>query len=331
MTNAPELARPRPGGSAIRAATPEAVAEAGRLLAAGHLIAFPTETVYGLGADAADGRAVAGVFAAKGRPRFNPLIVHCTGLDAAGRLGRIEGRAAALAGALWPGPLTLVVERRADAALSPLATAGLATVALRVPAHPVAQGLLRAAGRPLAAPSANLSGHVSPTTAAHVAADLGSAVAMVLDGGPCRLGLESTIIACGADGPCRLLRPGAVSREAAEAVLGEPLAGPRAGRIEAPGQAERHYAPVARLRLEATAAREGEALVAFGPAPAGADPRLALSQDGDLTEAAARLFQVLRDLDAMGIERAAVMPIPDHGLGEAINDRLRRAARRDRR
>lgn len=314
----------------VRPADQAAILEAGRLIRAGALVAFPTETVYGLGADATNGRAVAAIFAAKGRPRFNPLIVHVPDLAAAERIAMVTPTARALAQAFWPGPLTLVLARRAEAGLSDLVSAGLDSVAVRAPAQRVAQALLAAAGRPLAAPSANRSGRVSPTTAEHVLDDLDGAVGMILDGGATQHGLESTVVDAAGDGPVRLLRPGAVPREAIEAVLGGPLAdGPSTDvrNPTSPGQLASHYAPNAALRLNAREVRAGEALLAFGAdAPETEGPSINLSPSGDLAEAAAALFAALRDLDRSGVTTIAVMPIPEHGLGEAINDRLRRAA-----
>lgn len=319
----------------IEKASDEAIARAAAELRAGRLVAFPTETVYGLGADATNGRAVALIFEAKGRPRFNPLIVHVPDTEAAKQIAAFTSKAERLAKALWPGPLTLVLPRQADCGVSDLASAGLDTVAVRVPAQPVAQALLKAAGVPVAAPSANVSGHVSPTTAQHVEADLGEKVALIIDGGPTEHGLESTVLdVSGARSV--LLRPGAVTREAIETVLGEPVA--RAGSLAAkndevasglirsPGQLTSHYAPRARVRLNATEVRPGEALLAFGAPLPGAERVENLSPGEDLIEAAANLFAALRRLDATGVETIAVMPIPGSGLGEAINDRLRRAA-----
>ncbi len=309
----------------------------------GRLVAFPTETVYGLGADATNDRAVAAIFEAKGRPRFNPLIIHVDRAAAAARLGTLDARAQRLAEAFWPGPLTLVVPRAPGCPVSRLATAGLDTLALRVPAHPVAQALLAAFGGPVAAPSANVSGRLSPTEAEHVAESaLAEKVAVILDGGECAVGLESTIVALIPGEPARLLRPGGLAREEIEAVLGEPLvravtpgaaapaeAGKTAAdpaRPESPGQLKSHYAPRARLRLNATAPRPGEMYLAFGPeAPKGV-PGLNLSPTGNLAEAAANLFAYLHILDETGVDTIAVAPIPEEGLGEAINDRLRRAA-----
>ena len=315
---------------AVRTADQTAIDEAGRLLRDGALVAFPTETVYGLGADATNGQAVAGIFAAKGRPHFNPLIVHVPDLARAEQLAVFPPSARRLAEAFWPGPLTLVVTRRASSGLSDLVTAGLDTVAIRVPSHPITQALLAAAQRPLAAPSANRSGRVSPTRAQHVDEDLGARVAMILDGGATEHGLESTVLdASKPDGVVRL-RPGAVPREAIEAVLGAPLSdGPESDDAHptSPGQLASHYAPNAAIRLNASDVRPGEALLAFGaPVPQTAGPVINLSARGDLIEAAAGLFAALRALDRTGAATIAVMPVPEHGLGEAINDRLRRAA-----
>jgi L-threonylcarbamoyladenylate synthase len=300
-------------------ATQDAIARAARILADGGLVGFPTETVYGLGADAGNGEAVAGIFAAKGRPRFNPLIVHVASREEAERQAEFLPRARLMADAFWPGALTLVLPRRADSKLSHLVSAGLDTVALRVPSHPVARELLRLSGRPIAAPSANVSGRVSATTAAHVAESFGSKIDFILDGGAAALGLESTVIGFEDDRPV-LLRPGAIQREDIEALVGS-LAAPD-DIIRSPGQLESHYAPRAALRLNADAARPGERLLGFGAVP-GASRNL--SMRGDLKEAAANLFAMLRELDD-GTAMIAVSPIPQHGLGEAINDRLQRAA-----
>jgi L-threonylcarbamoyladenylate synthase len=314
---------------AVLQATQETIAAAGAALRGGALVAFPTETVYGLGADASDGRAVAAIFAAKGRPRFNPLIVHVADLDCAERLGSLTDSGRQLAAAFWPGALTLVVAKQPRCRVADLTTAGLATIALRVPAHPIAMALLRAADRPVAAPSANRSGHVSATTAAHVAADLGASVSIILDGGPAPIGLESTVV--DATGPEPLiLRLGGLARERLERALRRPLALARGapGRPASPGMLTRHYAPATKLRLDAVEVRAGEALLAFGPAvPNRAAATVNLSPSGDLVEAAANLFSALRQLDAAGAQAIAVMPIPPTGLGEAINDRLQRAAR----
>jgi L-threonylcarbamoyladenylate synthase len=306
---------------------PEGVSAAVAALRRGQLVGLPTETVYGLAADAENGEAVARIFAAKGRPSFNPLIAHVADVAAARRLGALDDRAEALARAFWPGPLTLVVPFRAGAPVSDLARAGLDTIALRVPAHPVAKAVLVAFGGPVAAPSANRSGHVSATTAAHVAADLGDAVAVILDAGASPVGLESTIVGLTVGAPL-LLRPGGLPAEAIEAVLGQKLTR-RAGSdgtVSAPGQLESHYAPRARLRLDATQPAVGEALLAFGAVPPHAGPVLNLSPSGSLTEAAANLFGHLRALDATGTDGIAVMSVPGDGLGEAIRDRLARAA-----
>jgi L-threonylcarbamoyladenylate synthase len=309
-------------------ASESAIREAARLLRDGRLVAFPTETVYGLGADATNGRAVAAIFETKGRPRFNPLIVHVASLAAAEELAEMTPSARRLAGEFWPGPLTLVLKRRENSPLSDLVSAGLETVAIRVPDHPLARALLAAAGRPLAAPSANKSGRVSATQAQHVAADLGASVAMILDGGPTAHGIESTVLDATGD-KVALLRPGAVPADVIETVLGQNLSRPASDstRPASPGQLESHYAPNARLRLDASDAREGEALLAFGPdAPKTSGQAINLSPSGDLIEAAANLFAALRALDRSGAAAIAVMPIPEEGLGEAINDRLRRAA-----
>lgn len=299
-------------------------------LAAGGLIAFPTETVYGLGADGTNGKAIARLYEAKGRPSFNPLIAHLPTLEAAQRVAIFNETALKLARAFWPGPLTLVLPKAPGCPVSELATAGLGTVAVRIPAHPVAQAILQTLGRPIVAPSANRSGHVSPTTAAHVLHDLDGRIDLIVDGGPVRVGIESTIVGC--SGAPVLLRPGGTPRANIEAVLGVTL-----GRLEtapghdsplAPGMLESHYAPAATVRLGATTLNADEALLAFGEALPGARPErtLNLSPRGDLIEAAANLFGHLRALDETGARAIAVMPIPTHGLGEAINDRLRRAA-----
>lgn len=299
------------------------IARAAELLQGGQLVAFPTETVYGLGGDARSDVAVASIFAAKGRPRFNPLIVHLADLAAAEDVCIFSDQARALALAFWPGPLTLVLPVRAGSSLSPLVTAGLGTVAVRVPAHPLAQALLAAFGGPLAAPSANLSGRVSPTRAEHVIDGLAGRIAAVLDGGPCAVGVESTILAL--DPEPTLLRPGGLPAEALEAACGQPLAlGGDGQKPTAPGQLASHYAPVAGVRLNAVTAEAGEVLVGFGPIRG----MLNLSSTGDLVEAAAGLFQALREADRLAGPggRIAFAPIPETGLGRAINDRLRRAA-----
>jgi L-threonylcarbamoyladenylate synthase len=314
---------------AIVEATEAAIEQAADLLRAGRLVAFPTETVYGLGADATDGAAVAAIFAAKGRPRFNPLIAHVADAAAVERYVELAGAARRLATAFWPGPLTLVLKRRPDSGISDLVTAGLDTVAMRVPSHPIARDLLRRAGVAVAAPSANRSGHVSPTTAAHVDADLGSRVAMILDGGATQHGLESTVVAVDGSG-ATMLRPGAVTAAQIEGVVGQRIARAFEGGAQplSPGQLESHYAPRAPVRMNAMSVAPGEALLAFGPlSPATASPAFNLSPRGDLIEAAANLFAALRALDQPGVAAIAVMPIPEVGLGEAINDRLRRAAK----
>lgn len=288
---------------------------------AGGLVAFPTETVYGLGADARSDLAVARIFEAKGRPRFNPLIVHVADAAAARALVAWSDAAERLASAFWPGPLTLVLPLREGAGISGLVTAGLGTLAVRVPAHPVARGALSAFGGPVAAPSANPSGRISPTTAAHVLAGLEGRIEAVIDGGPCEVGVESSIVGLG--GAPVLLRPGGVPAEALEAALGGPLARHEAGgALTAPGQMASHYAPGARVRLGAARAEPGELMLGFGPVAGD----LTLSAAGDLREAAANLFHHLHALDAMGAAGIAVAPIPEVGLGRAINDRLRRAA-----
>jgi L-threonylcarbamoyladenylate synthase len=310
-----------------------AVAAAARSLAEGGLVAFPTETVYGLGADATNPAAIARLYQAKGRPSFNPLIAHVRDFSAGMRIGRFDATAIALAEAFWPGPLTLVLPKTDDCPVADLATAGLDTVAIRVPAHPVARAILRAFGGPVVAPSANLSGHVSPTTAAHVRSDLAGRIDLVLDGGAVAVGVESTIVGC-FDAPM-LLRPGGVPRDQIERVLGRALVQPQdtdsdTSQPLAPGMLASHYAPRTPLRLNAERVETGEALLAFGPgAVPGVNAATAvmnLSAHGDLAEAAANLFGYLRALDARGARAIAVMPVPHHGLGEAINDRLRRAA-----
>jgi L-threonylcarbamoyladenylate synthase len=331
----------------------DSLAEAARLIRAGEPVAVPTETVYGLAADATSARAVAGIYAAKGRPSFNPLIVHVASLAEAERFARFPEAARALAAAFWPGALTLVLPVREDSGLAAAVTAGLATVALRCPAHPAMQALLAAAGRPLAAPSANASGSISPTRAGHVLASLGGRIPLILDGGATERGLESTIVAV-EDGGVRLLRPGPISFEDIEAAVsprwkrgagggsaeGRPDTGAaeislraltqpdpqplpsREGRIEAPGQLASHYAPAKPLRLDVSAASPDEWLIGFG-AVAGDDT---LSASGDLVEAAARLFDALHRADGQDRPRIAAAPIPREGIGLAINDRLRRAA-----
>jgi L-threonylcarbamoyladenylate synthase len=304
------------------------IAAAAEMLRAGGLVALPTETVYGLAADATQDRAVAGIYAAKERPSFNPLISHLPDIAAAQRQGLFDAPALALARAFWPGPLTLVVPAAAGCTVSGLARAGLDSVALRVPSHPVARAVLAAAGRPIAAPSANRSGRVSPTTPDHVLADLEGRIDAVLDAGPCEVGLESSIVACLGGAP-RLLRHGGVPRAALEAAIGRSLVVAEDGGTAplSPGLLASHYAPRAAVRLDAEAPLPGEAWLGFGPDPASLPAQaLNLSERGDLTEAAANLFAFMRRLDAAGPARIAIAAIPERGLGEAINDRLRRAA-----
>ncbi|MEO1529165.1 MAG: L-threonylcarbamoyladenylate synthase [Planctomycetota bacterium] len=309
------------------------VAEAGARVRRGELVSLPTETVYGLGADAFNGEAVAKIFEAKARPRFNPLIVHVSDDRQAFVIAEAGERARKLADAFWPGPFTMVLPRNEASGLSELVTAGLDSVAVRVPDHPVAQAILLAAKRPIAAPSANKSGRISPTRAEHVASDLGDELATIIDGGPAAHGLESTIVSL-ASNPAVLLRPGAVTREQIESVLGESLSMPDATAISnadtapiAPGQLASHYAPNATVRLEATDVRPGEALLSFGATtPATSGPTINLSPSANLREAAAKLFESLRELDRANVDQIAVMPIPRTSLGLAINDRLKRAA-----
>jgi len=318
----------------ILPASGHAVAEAARRLTEGGLVAFPTETVYGLGADATQAPAIARLYEAKGRPSFNPLIAHVADLAAARKIAHFDATATRLAEAFWPGPLTLVLPKTDNCPVAELATAGLDTVAIRVPAHGIARDILRAFGGAVVAPSANISGHVSPTTAAHVASDLTGRVDLILDGGPVEVGVESTIVAC-FDVPM-LLRPGGLPREAIERVLGHALQRLPEDAVNddaqplAPGMLASHYAPRTPVRLNATSVEPDEALLAFGDAGIdGANAAKAvmnLSAAGDLSEAAANLFGYLRALDARLARTIAVMPVPHHGLGEAINDRLRRAA-----
>ena len=294
---------------------------------AGRLVAFPTETVYGLGADATSERAVAVIFAVKGRPRFNPLIVHVPGLVEAEALAVFDDRARKLVERFWPGPLSVVLPRREDSGLSLLASAGLDTVAIRAPAHVVARALLHETGRPIAAPSANRSGRLSPTEAGHVFEELGERIPLILNGGRTRVGLESTVLDLSGEAAV-LLRPGGVTSEQLIELVG-PVAGPTADAdsVKSPGMLASHYAPSLPLRLDAVSAQPGEALLAFGPeAPPGFVEVLWLSRTGDLTEGAANLFAMLRRVDQPQFSGVAVMPIPEHGLGRAINDRLRRAA-----
>ena len=299
--------------------SPQNLEQFAALLRAGEVVAFPTETVYGLGADATNSDAVLKIYETKGRPRFNPLIVHVADLAMARRYVEFPPLAERLA-TLWPGPLTLVLPKRSAAGLSDLVTAGLDTVGIRIPDHPLALALIRAAGRPLAAPSANPSGKLSPTTAAQVRRAFHDRVP-VLDGGACRSGVESTILAVSGD-TITQLRAGALPRDRIEALLGHPIpTAEEGGLIAAPGMLASHYAPNARLRLNATSPEPGEAYLAFGPG----DGTMNLSPAGDLREAARNLFAMLHELDARA-DRIAVAPIPHHGLGEAINDRLKRAA-----
>ncbi|KMK66589.1 L-threonylcarbamoyladenylate synthase [Puniceibacterium sp. IMCC21224] len=299
----------------------EAVGQAATMLRGGGLVAFPTETVYGLGADATQDHAVARIFEAKGRPSFNPLIVHVAEVSALKHLVQWSDAAQAVADAFWPGPLTLVLPLRAGAAISKLVTAGLPTLAVRIPAHPVARAFLASFGGPVAAPSANRSGQMSPTRAAHVTADLSGRIEAVVDGGRCGVGLESTIL--GLAGVPTLLRPGAVTEDALARVLGRAVAQRQdTETLSAPGQMLSHYAPAAGVRLNALDWREDEARLGFGAV----DCDLNLSETGDLTEAAANLFEYLHQLDARGAPVIAVSPVPHRGLGVAINDRLSRAA-----
>jgi L-threonylcarbamoyladenylate synthase len=306
---------------------------AARCLEGGGLVAFPTETVYGLGADATNARAVARLYEAKGRPSFNPLIAHVSDLTAARQIARFDNNSLRLAETFWPGPLTLVLPKASGCPVSDLATAGLETIAVRIPAHPAARDILRAFGKPVVAPSANISGHVSPTTAEHVLGDLAGRIDLIVDGGPVSVGVESTIVGC-FETPL-LLRPGGLPREDIERVLGEKLARmPEDARTAdtqplAPGMLASHYAPRTHVRLNADTLEAGEALLAFGAQLIpGSEQAIVmnLSKAGDLVEAAANLFGYLRDLDARGPRAIAVMPIPHEGLGEAINDRLQRAA-----
>ena len=312
----------------LLAPDPAGIARAAALLRSGALVAFGTETVYGLGADATDAQAVAAVFEAKGRPRFNPLICHYP--DVAAAFARVAANpiARSLAGAFWPGPLTMVLPRAAGCEVALLTGAGLDTLAVRVPAHPVALALLEAVGRPVAAPSANRSGGVSPTTARHVLDGLDGRIAAVLDCGPCPVGVESTVLDL--TGPPALLRPGGVTAEAIEAVIGPLGRQDATGAPRSPGMGASHYAPALPVRLDAEDAGPEEALLAFGPYPQGAGAVFSLSEAGDLAEAAANLFTGLRWLDAegrrLGLRRIAAMAVPRAGLGAAINDRLQRAA-----
>jgi len=301
--------------------SPEAIAEAARLIAAGKPVAMPTETVYGLAADATNGQAVAAIYAAKGRPSFNPLIVHVLDRDAAEAIAELPGTARALAEAFWPGPLTIIAPLRPGAPIASLATAGLSTIALRSPAHPAMRDLLRACAVPLAAPSANASGTISPTRAEHVLRSLGDRIDLIVDAGPTAVGLESTIVAVDGD-RLRILRPGPITAGQLAQASGLSVTMGASDRIEAPGQLAQHYAPSKPVRLNATEAQAGEWLIGFGPIQGD----VSLSAKGDLAEAAARLFELLHQADAGEAPRIAFAPIPETGLGAAINDRLRRAA-----
>lgn len=307
----------------LRKADATSIAAAVKILKRGALVAFPTETVYGLGANATDDAAVAGIFAAKGRPKFNPLIVHVRDYEHAAEHGNFPALARDLAAAFWPGPLTLVVPRKDRCELSLLVSAGLDTVAMRAPSHPIAQQLLVESKLAVAAPSANPSGRLSATSARDVADALDGEVDLILDGGDCPVGIESTVIGFKGE-TAILLRPGAIARSELEPLTGA-LQSPEQGRIASPGMLESHYAPNAKLRLDAKQPKKNEAFLTFGPTPPDAEVALNLSPRGDTREAAANLFAMLRKLDAKS-EAIAVMPIPDEGLGEAINDRLRRAA-----
>ena len=308
---APEILSPDAGGIALAA----------EALRAGRLVAVPTETVYGLAARADSDEAVASIYRAKGRPDFNPLIVHVADLVQAGQLALLDDRARMLADRFWPGPLTMVLPLRPGAPVAPAVTAGLPTIALRMPAHPVMRALLAGTGFPLAAPSANRSGAVSPTCAAHVAASLGGRVPLIIDGGDCASGVESTIVALRVDGSWQILRPGPVDGAELAEVLG-PAASQAARGIEAPGQLASHYAPGKPVRLNAGAAVEGEFLIGFGDVAGD----VSLSPVGDLTEAASRLYRCFHDAAESGKPMIAVAPVPETGIGVAINDRLRRAA-----
>ncbi len=318
---APENPPPERMSTEILGVDDVAIGRAAALIRAGHCVAVPTETVYGLAADATSGEAVARIYAAKGRPAFNPLIIHVGNIAQAEQLAQLPPAAHRLAAAYWPGPLTMVLPARAGSPIAALATAGLATIAIRMPAHPAMRTLIAASGRPLAAPSANASGRISATSAAHVAASLGDRVALILDGGAAQHGLESTIVAVDED-RLRLLRPGPIDAAALSLTAALPFADAVSGRIEAPGQMSSHYAPAKPLRLDATARQPGEWLIGFG-AVTGDDT---LSASGDPIEAAARLFDALHRADAVPARGIAVAPIPDDGIGIAINDRLKRAA-----
>ena len=313
----------------VQAGDEAGIARASALIRQGDLVAIPTETVYGLAGDATNDLAVARIYEAKARPRFNPLIVHVLDRDAAATDAVFSENAERLAALFWPGPLTLVLQRRADCRISRLASAGLDTIAMRAPAHPVARAVLQTSGVPLAAPSANPAGRLSPTEAAHVAAMLGDRVALILDGGPCRYGIESTVIDVSDVNPT-LLRAGAIAVDEIEAGLGRRLSAPGSGPARSPGMQLRHYAPRIAIRIDADRVAPTEALLAFGPNPLnGGAETLNLSPAGDTTEAAANLFAMLHRLDDPRFTAIAVMPIPERGLGAAIRDRLRRAIQAD--
>ena len=308
-------------GPAVRRYGTGTIGEAVARLRSGGLVAVPTETVYGLAADSTNAAAVAEIYRAKGRPDFNPLIVHVPDLEAAMQLGRFDELAARFAAAFWPGPLTLVVPKTDDCPVAAAVTAGLDTIALRVPAHPVMRELLKASGLCLAAPSANRSGGISPTTADHVASSLGTAAPLILDGGPCEQGIESTIVAVNGN-DYRILRPGPVTPDELEAIAGQPATAAASGKIEAPGQLASHYAPAKPVRLDAQVAQADEYHIGFGPVAGDMN----LSEKSDLAEAASRLFAALHDAEASAKPKIAVAPISGAGIGLALNDRLRRAA-----
>jgi L-threonylcarbamoyladenylate synthase len=312
----------KPQATRIAQADPAAIAEAAALLRAGSLVAVPTETVYGLAARADSAQAVAEIYRAKGRPDFNPLIVHVSSSEAARELAEFDARAEQLAAAFWPGALTLVLPLKQEARIAPAVTAGLPTIALRCPAHPVMRAVLESAALPLAAPSANRSGGVSPTRAEHVLASLNGAVPLVLDGGACVAGIESTIVALREGGGWQLLRPGPIGEAEIAAILGVPAISLTADKIEAPGQLANHYSPGKPVRLEARQALPDEYLIGFGNIAG----EISLSASGDLAEAAARLYECLHLAAAAPQPRIAVAPVPDEGIGTAINDRLSRAA-----
>ncbi|HVY87310.1 MAG TPA: L-threonylcarbamoyladenylate synthase [Hyphomonadaceae bacterium] len=316
--------KPPRGPAPTIGASPADIARAASVIRSGGLVAMPTETVYGLAADATNPLAVASIYAAKGRPSFNPLICHVAGLEMAETLADLSPLARRLAEKFWPGPLTLVLPRKPSCPVADLATAGLPSIALRSPKHVAALELIRAVGRPLAAPSANISEQLSPTRADHISPELASKIDLIIDGGPCPAGLESTIVAPGETGAV-LLRPGALARSEIELLTGSLRAPEAASGVVAPGMLRRHYAPRARLRLDATSVAPGEAFLGFGAPPTGVSPSLNLSIRGDLAEAASNLFAMLRTLDASH-SSIAVAPIPDVGLGEGINDRLKRGA-----